>query len=176
MPTLVSVSEPAVPALATQQGGGFGAMVPPSTAPDVSLEQAIDRMGGNVDTYRQLFPVLRNDAASMIGVTAGLLADGLRPEAALMFRTLAGIAQALGATALETAATEAACGMEQAPGEDDDRLVGQVSLALLRCSLKLEAELRAAERAQESLRAWANPGSGGRRVPQFAMVRRASFA
>lgn len=177
MPALICVSEPAA-VLAVREDADF-AGVPPAAkpVPDVGLEQAVERMGGNLDTYRHLFPVLRNDAANMIGVAAGLLADGLRPEAGLMFRTLAGIAETFGATALRAAATEAAASTEQGPGQDDDRLVGQVSLALLRCSLKLEAELRVAERAaQESLRAWSNPGSGGRRIPRFAIARRAVFA
>ncbi len=142
-----------------------------SAPPEVDLAAAIERMGGSAAIYRELFPRLRSDATGMIAVAAGLVADGRRQEAKLMFQGLGSVASALGAAALLTAAAAAATGMDDASNEQDDKLLAEVSLALVTCSVKLENQLRAVARADGDLVRGLQAGESRRR--QLRAVSRA---
>jgi hypothetical protein len=130
--------------------------------PDIELEAAIERLGGNPQVYHDVFPVLRSNAACLIAVASTLVADNLRRDAALMFRTLRSIADAMGAAALSRVAREAESLMASAPTTQDGHVVGQVSLALITCSTQIERALRALERA-EADHEGAGARSNGRR-------------
>lgn len=127
---------------AARQASGFW---PP---PDIELDAAIERLGGNPQVYGDVFPILRSNAACLIAVASSLVADNLRRDAALMFRTLRSIADAMGAAALSRVARDAEALMASPPTVEDGHVVGQVSLALITCSTQIERALRALERAE----------------------------
>lgn len=110
---------------------------------EVDLASAIERLGGNAEVYRSLFPGLRKDAAGLVTLATTLLLEGLRPEAQLMLRTLRGIADTLGAFALGRLAAQGESLMAAAPSDEDAHLVAQINLALIRSSIQLERALRA---------------------------------
>lgn len=116
--------------------------------PDIELAEAIERLGGNPQVYGDVFPILRSNAACLIAVASTLVADNLRRDAALMFRTLRSVGDAMGAVALSRVAGDAESLMGSPPSAQDGHVVGQVSLALITCSTQIERELRALERAE----------------------------
>lgn len=108
------------------------------------LPGALARLGSGHEVYEHLFPRLRSNAANLVSVAASLLTEQMRPEAALMFSGLRGVAHIMGARALERTAAEAQALMEQPPSQDDQAALMRISVALVRDCCGLDLALRSA--------------------------------
>ena len=113
------------------------------TAPAVDLKAALARLGGDVDLYRQLYPMFREDAQAMLGRLGDLLAGGQRLEAQAVLHTLKGLAATMGAMGLAAAAEQAEQAMSREASQDDLGLLANAHDAFVQTCCTLEQALPA---------------------------------
>ncbi len=92
-------------------------LAPPGPAPapiagaDVDVHAAVERLGGDVGFYRQLYPTIRVDAESMMSRLEQLVEGDKREEAVRLFHTMKGLAGTLGAMRFADAAAQGEAAM-----------------------------------------------------------------
>ena len=109
----------------------------------IDLHGALARLDGDVDLYRELYPMFCQDTGLMLEQITQLLAESRRGEAARVLHKLKGLASTMGASALAGAALAAESAMLDAPSRQDEILCAAVHAAFAQGCRALENELPA---------------------------------
>jgi len=116
-----------------------------ASSPAGDFEAAVQRLGGDIGFYRQLYPAVKADTEAMFAKLGPLIAQGERGEAGRLFHTIKGLAATIGAMAFSRAAAQAEKAMTRPAisDEEDSMLLESAMSAYESACVELDSLLAA---------------------------------